>query len=219
MIKTEANGRRGRPVVEALMASAGMILFAFFSHQGLPWTIISGCGLLLMVVAIEHSFRSATCLTVLFGLSQFSYRVVLFVAVGCAIGAGFGVLYRISQGMPVLPTGGLEAFVGVACLIGATEELLYRGWVQGRLGMLGWPAAVVLAAAAHAAYKTALFAWPPEPMHINYSFVVLWTFVGGIIFGLIREFSGSVVPLMLAHATFDLLVYGAVAGAPWWVWT
>jgi membrane protease YdiL (CAAX protease family) len=219
MFEPEANKRQERPVAEALAASAGMVLFAFFSHQGLPWTIISVVGLLVTAVTIEQSFRSATSMAGLLGLSQFSRRGVLFAAVGCAVGAGFGVLYRISQGMSVFPASGLEAFVAVACLIGATEELLYRGWVQGRLRVLGWPAAVVFAAASHAAYKTALFAWPPDPMYINYSFVALWTFVGGIIFGLIREFSGTVVPLMLAHAMFDLLVYGAVARAPWWVWT
>jgi membrane protease YdiL (CAAX protease family) len=56
-------------------------------------------------------------------------------------------------------------------------------------------------------------------MYINYPFVALWTFVGGITFGLIRELSSSVIPPILAHAMFDLLVYGAVARAPWWVWT
>jgi membrane protease YdiL (CAAX protease family) len=219
MFEVEVTKRRWRPVVEALSASVGMVLFAIFSHQGLPWTIISACGLLVAAVAIEQSFRSATCPVALLGFSQCSHRVVLFAAVGCAIGTGFGLLYRISQGMPMLAAGGPEIFVAVACLIGATEELVYRGWVQGRIRVLGWPAAVVFAAAAHAAYKMALFAWPPELMDINFSFVALWTFTGGIIFGLIREFSGSVVPPMFAHMTFDLLVYGAVASAPWWVWT
>lgn len=213
------NERRWRPVVEALSASVGMVLFALFSHQGLPWTIISAVGLLVTAVAIEQSFHSATSIAGLLGLSRFSRRGFLLGVVGCVVGTGFGVLYRISQGMPVVPVGGLEAFVAIACLIGAAEELVYRGWVQGRLRVIGWPVAVVFAAFAHAVYKTALFAWPPEPMYINYLFVAVGTFVGGIIFSLIRELSGSVIPPMLAHAMFDLLVYGAVARAPWWVWT
>jgi membrane protease YdiL (CAAX protease family) len=219
MLEREVNERRLRCVVEALSASAGMVLFAIFSHQALPWTIASAAGLLVTAIAIEQSIRSATSIAGLVGLSQFSHRGVLFTAVGFSVGIGFGVLYRISQGMPVFPAGGVEAFVAVACLIGTAEELVYRGWVQGRLRVLGWLAAVVLAAFAHTAYKTALFAWPPEPMDINYPFVALWTFVGGIIFSLIRELSGSVIPPMLAHGMFDLLVYGAVTRAPWWVWT
>jgi len=219
MFESETNERCGRPVLKALMASGGMILFAFFSHQGLPWTILGACGLIVTAVAIERSFTSAHPLLELFGLTGLSRKVILFAAIACAIGAGFAILYRISRGMPRLPTGCPEAFVAVACLIGATEELIYRGWVQGRLRVLGWPAAVILASIAHAAYKTALFAWPPEPMDISYLFVALWTFLGGIVFGLIRELSRSVIPLMLAHAMFDLLVYWAVAHAPWWVWT
>jgi hypothetical protein len=39
-----------------------------------------------------------------------------------------------------------------------------------------------------------------------------------VIFGLLRQVSGSVAPSMVAHAAFDLLVYGALARAPWWVW-
>jgi membrane protease YdiL (CAAX protease family) len=45
-----------------------------------------------------------------------------------------------------------------------------------------------------------------------------WTFVGGVVLGLLRQISDSVVPPIVAHAVFDLLVYGALVRAPWWVW-
>jgi membrane protease YdiL (CAAX protease family) len=56
-------------------------------------------------------------------------------------------------------------------------------------------------------------------MAINYSFILIWTILGGVAFGLLRECSGSVLPPVFAHAAFDLVAYGTVAEAPWWVWT
>jgi membrane protease YdiL (CAAX protease family) len=211
--------RSGRPVIEVLAVAAGMVVFALFSHRGLPWILVGVGGFLLAAAAIERSLRSATHPAALCGLGGFSRKLILFAAVGCVIGAGFGLLYRNWQEMSLFPKGRLEAFAVVACLVGATEELVYRGWLQGRLRALGWPVAVVAAAAAHAAYKSALFAWPPGPMDIDLAGIGLLTAAGGMVFGLLREFSGSVVPAVLAHAAFDFLVYGALARAPWWVWT
>ncbi len=211
--------RQSRSLIEALVASAGMVLFALLAHQGLPWIIAAALGLLATAVAIERSFHPTSRPLTLLGLSKFSLRTALLAPAGCAVGAGFAVIYRIWCGMSALPSEGLQAFVVFACLIGATEELLYRGWVQGRLRMLEWPAAVVLAAVAHAAYKTALFAWPPSAMAIDHSSLALWTAVGGAVFGLLKESAGSVTVPMIGHAAFDLMAYGAVAHAPWWVWT
>jgi membrane protease YdiL (CAAX protease family) len=155
----------------------------------------------------------------LLGLDRLSWETVLFAFVGCALGGGAGIIDRGRLGLPLLPVSGLEVFAGMACFIGATEELVYRGWLQGRLRAFGWPVAVVAAAAAHAAYKSALFAWPPGHSEINCGVIAGLTFAGGLVFGLLREFSGSVAPPMVAHAAFDLLVYGALARAPWWVWS
>lgn len=204
---------------ETLAASVGMVVFAALSHRGLPWIVFGVGGLLAAAAAIEQSFRSADSPASLLGLCGPSRRALLFTAAGCAVGAGLGLLYRTRMGMRPLPVGGLTMFVALACVVGATEELVYRGWMQGRLRVFGWPAAVMGAAVAHAAYKTALFVWPPELMNLPLVVLATWTAAGGIVFGLLREFSGSVVPPMLAHAVFDFLVYGAVARAPWWVWT
>lgn len=63
--------------------------------------------------------------------------------------------------------------------------------------VLGWPAAVILAAVAHTAYKMALFAWPPIAISIDYPFVALWTIAGGVIFGQTRDFYAIVIPSSL----------------------
>jgi hypothetical protein len=49
-------------------------------------------------------------------------------------------------------------------------------------------------------------------------FAIVACLIGGVIAGLLRQSSGSAIPPMAAHAAFDLIVYGALARSPWWVW-
>ncbi len=195
-----------------------MVVFAVCSHQHLPWIGLGVAGLLVAVGAIERSLRRTPGAAALLGVDGFRWKAARFTFVGLVAGVILGALYRLELELPLLPGGGWGAFVGLACLVGATEELVYRGWLQGRLQPWGAFAAVMAAAAAHAAYKSALFAWPPAPSAVNGVIVAGWTFVGGVIFGGLRQVSGSVLPAVAAHAAFDLLVYGAVVHAPWWVW-
>lgn len=179
---------------------------------------VSAGGLLIAAAAIGWSQSGAARPAAELGLDAFRPKTALFSVAGILIGAGGGLWHRSALGIALQPSEGVEAFVAVACLIGATEELIYRGWLLGRAQALGWPAAVVIAAVAHAAYKTALFAWPTGPVPIDLAGIALWTIAGGIVLGLLRVFSGSVVPPLLAHAAFDFVVYRSVADAPWWVW-
>jgi len=209
---------RVRPIIEVFSVSLGMVLFALFVHRGLPWIALSALGLLIVAATIGTSLRLLPRPAELLGLAGLPRQPILYFVVGGLIGAGGGMLHRHNLGLPVWPTGGVEAFAAVACLIGAAEELLYRGWLQGRAQILGRPAAIVIAAIAHASYKTALFAWPTTPMAIDYAGIALWTLIGGTLLGLLRANSENVAPSMFAHAVFDFMVYGALAYAPWWVW-
>jgi membrane protease YdiL (CAAX protease family) len=206
-----------RPVFEATAASAGMVLFALFAHTTQPLFLLAIAGLILTTLAISGSFRSTESLGSLFGLTGLSRPVVWWSIVGFAVGAGLAILFRLTSDRPLLPSG-FEQFVVVAAAIGAAEELFYRGYVQGRLSRLGWPAAVILAALAHTAYNTALFAFPPEGLVIQYSTLALLTLLVGTAFGLTRHLCGSVLPALTAHVLFDILVYGDWGQAPWWVW-
>jgi membrane protease YdiL (CAAX protease family) len=194
-----------------------MILFGLLSHRGLPWIALGAAGLLSAAFSIRHSIVSPKDIPPLVGLSG-SWKVLIISLAGCTVGVGLGAYYRFSSGMTFLPGPALQPFAFAACGIGAAEELVYRGWMQGRLRVLGRPAAVLLSAAAHTAYKTALFVLPPSPVSVDFlSFVVL-TFSVGTLLGLSRELSRSIYPAVAAHAAFDLVVYGAAAQAPWWVW-
>jgi membrane protease YdiL (CAAX protease family) len=208
-----------RPVAEAGAVSAGLVLFALTVHSGLPWVLAGAVGLAVAAIVIGLSLRATVSRSPRRPLAASARQAgrLTWLAVGLIFGGGLGVTYRVVWGLPALPVG-LEAFVIVACLVGATEELVYRGYVQGRLRVLGWPAAVVLAAVAHTAYKTSLFVLPASPVDIDFAFLATWTLAGGIVFGLLREFSRSILPPVAAHAAFDLVVYGAMVQAPWWVW-
>ena len=194
-----------------------MVVFALVSHQGPPWIVLGAIGLLLTAATMGRQLRRIPRPAALLGLERLPRRAALFGALGAVIGIGAGILHRKGLGMSPWPAG-VGPFAVVACLIGATEELVYRGWLQGAARPLGWPAAVVIASVAHAAYKTSLFAWPFGSVAIDFVGIGLWTILGGTVVGLLREFSGSVVPSMVAHAGFDFVVYGALTHAPWWVW-
>ena len=194
-----------------------MVLFALFTHRPWPWFLFAPCGLLVTATALWLSFQSTASPGRILGLSSLSRRIVLWTVVAAGLGAGCGILFRSVGVRGLLPTG-LGSFVVVAAAIGAVEELLYRGYVQGRLVRLAWPLAVILAAAAHTVYKSALFAFPPEGVAIALGSLAVWTFLGGAAFGLTRHFSGSVLPPLAAHVLFDIIVYGDSTQAPWWVW-
>jgi membrane protease YdiL (CAAX protease family) len=215
----EREGEQRRQALGVVVAApAGMVVFALLSHRGGLWIVPGALGLLLAAGTIARHLRRVPRPAALLGMDRWPPKPILLCVLGVVIGAGTGALHRVNLGLPLWPVGHLGAFVPFACLIGATEELLYRGWLQGALRPHGWLAAVAIAAVAHAAYKTALFAWPPESMTIDLTPIGLWTTAGGIVFGLLRQLSGSVWPPLLAHAAFDLIVYREAAHAPWWVW-
>jgi len=195
-----------------------MILFGLLSHRGLPWIAMGAAGLLAAAFCIQRSIASLRGIPPLFGLSG-SWKALIISLAGFAVGVGLGAIDRFSFGTAPLPGLAFQPFAFAACATGAAEELVYRGWMQGRLRVLGWPAAVLISAAAHTAYKTALFALPPFPVNVYYPSLVVFTFTVGALFGLSREFSRSVYPAVAAHVAFDLMVYGAMAQAPWWVWS
>jgi membrane protease YdiL (CAAX protease family) len=131
-------------------------------------------------------------------------------------------VYRWALGEACLPTS-LHWFAWVAVGIGAAEELLWRGWVQGTLARpFGAYVAVLAAAGAHAAYKTALFVLPPDgtARQSAGSLIVMAvvTLGFGSVLGAIRVRQGTIAAPLAFHVLFDLLVYGDRTTAPWWVW-
>jgi len=196
-----------------------MVIFALTRARDWPWSAAGAIGLLGAAIPIGRSLARTANPSTMLGIQGGRPLPWLVAIAAIAIGAAAGAYHRQGLGLPLWPAGGLEWFVIVACLIGAMEELLYRGWLLGRASAFGPVAAIVIAAAAHAAYKAALFTGPLAPASIDLPSMALWTFAGGIVLGALRVYSRNVLVPVLAHAAFDFMVYGAVAHAPWWVWS
>ncbi|MBL7139933.1 MAG: CPBP family intramembrane metalloprotease [Planctomycetes bacterium] len=282
---------RRRALAEAGLAAAGMAAFALLRSARVAGGMAAAGGLALVAGAFYLSLRSGWSPAMMLGFVPASRRTWFLTIVGVALGVGLGVAFRWVW-MPDLFPETLTAFVWTAAAIGAAEEVLYRGYVQGRLtaaanavpsplmgegkgegdagmvprpalpgrdasdggdldkahgrtrpavarasevppcgpaglsgretpwfrGLAGMTVAVVLAAGAHTVYKTALFAWPPEGVAVDYTFLVTWTLLGGAAFGLVRAWAGNVWPALAAHVAFDMIAYGDAVRAPWWVW-
>lgn len=209
---------RGRIGAAIAVVAIGMAVFALLSHQGMPWLLGATAGLGAAAAGILWSGFGGERPAATLGLHAFAGRAALGSLAGLAFGAGAALWHRYAMDLPLFPPAGLPAFVAVACTIGATEELIYRGWLMGRARVFGWTTAILIAAAAHALYKTALFAWPPEPSAFDLMRMATGTFAGGIVLGALRAASGSLAPALIAHVAFDFIVYRTYAAAPWWVW-
>jgi membrane protease YdiL (CAAX protease family) len=227
--------RQGRGIAlrEAGMAAGGMCLFALFAQSGLPRVLLAACGLAAALFAIFRSMRTEPSPAALFGFSPFAWKAAGCAAFGLVLGGAMAGLFRWNSGLSILPRG-IGSFAPVAACIGIAEEVLYRGYIQGRLGRLGAAPAVGGAAVCHAAYKCALFALPAlaarssdlrpalNPAEwagrTDFGFLAFYTFLGGLALGALRQYSRNVVPPLAAHAAFDVVVYGELARAPGWVW-
>ena len=77
--------------------------------------------------------------------------------------------------------------------------------------------ATLVAASSHTLYKTCLYLFPPGGVHPDIRGLAFWTFAGGLLFGVMRARLGGFLVPTLAHALFDVVVYGDSRNAPWWV--
>jgi membrane protease YdiL (CAAX protease family) len=134
-----------------------------------------------------------------------------------AIAAVLALLDRYLENMPLFPAT-LGWFVLLSMLIGAVEELVFRGLVQGIAAKWHVNGAIWLSAICFAAYKAMLFLRPDSFNEANPLLLFLITLPAGVLLGYARKVSGSLWPPILAHMLFDLILYGDTLKTPWWVW-
>jgi membrane protease YdiL (CAAX protease family) len=206
------------PVSRALMAAASMCLFGLFVHSTYPLKALSAFGLCLTLMTLFNDLRAHSYPAALMGLDKFSKTVFVFLVYGSILGCALGMGYRWGYGMELF-SGTFGVFAPVAVLIGATEEILYRGYIQGRVHRFGPFKAAAFAALCHTAYKCSLFVFHNQPVDINMFLLGTFTFGVGLTLGILRERAGSLLPAVAAHVVFDIVAYGEYAQAPWWVWS
>jgi membrane protease YdiL (CAAX protease family) len=142
---------------------------------------------------------------------------LLFSFGGIVSGMLVAMLYRWHLEIGLVPRS-FQYFIIIAALIGAMEELVFRGFIQEHVKYLNGPFSILFSTLSHTGYKCCLFLSPMVANGINVFYLALWTFLFGLLFGTIKHFTNSILPSLIAHAIFDIWVYAEFINAPWWVW-
>ncbi len=206
---------RARSALPAAAFAAAMVAFALASRAQALMPL-RAASLILAAAALAMGTWRGRRPAALFGLRPLPRRRLPLLLGAVAVGAALAVAHRLARGAAPLPTD-LTWFALSAGGIGLCEELAYRGFVQGCLRGYGALAAALAAAGAHAAYKCGLFLAPGAVQRPDFLLLGGLTFVVGAGFGLARERLGGVAWPAAAHVVFDIISYGDLARAPWWV--
>jgi len=202
---------------EAILCSLGLMVFSYFIHHEYPLRLISFAGLLLASYFIGKNLRSYDELKKITGDFPSFKTGFLWFLIGITGGILFAALYRWHLDLTIVPKS-IYVFALVAALIGSLEELVFRGFIQEHVRRVNAPLSILFSTISHTGYKCCLFLSPVITVNTDIGFLAFWTFFASIIFGTIRHFSRSIIPSLVAHAIFDILVYAEFVNAPWWVW-
>jgi membrane protease YdiL (CAAX protease family) len=198
------------------VAVIAILLFASAIHREFPLNLIALLGLTGTALVIAFSTRKQGILE-LFGLDRIRKRALLYCLPALALGILLGILSRNSFNISLFPAR--VSGVGlVAPLVGAMEELIFRGFIQGHLRPIGRIFSIIYATAVHTSYKLLVILSLNMPLQFDFFYLVLWTFLGGLLIGSLKELSRSSLPPVIAHAAFDVVLYGGLATFPVWVW-
>jgi membrane protease YdiL (CAAX protease family) len=204
-------------LIEALFCSFALMVFSFFIHYKFPLLLISFAALIVPAWFFSRNLQSLSDLKKVIGKSASPKIAILYWIAGFLLGILLAIIYRRDLEISLFPKS-IHLFVIVAALIGCIEELVFRGLIQDYVKSINAPFSILFSTISHTGYKCCLFLSPIIAADIDIGFLALWTFVAGIIFGTIRYFSKSIMPSLIAHALFDVLVYAEYVNAPWWVW-
>ncbi len=190
-----------------------MAVFGYFSGNTIPAFIsLAVAALLIIIIAI----KSEDIISLL-GLHKKDNISIFWLLTGIIVGILIGIFYRFLYSESLFPiTLGIVAVAGP--IIGMTEELVYRGFIQGLYLKFHPTLGIIIASAGHAAYKGLLLASSSVGIFINIKSLILFTFIVGCLFGYMRFRSQQVYGAMLAHAAFDIIVYGDQLNFPAWIW-
>ncbi|WP_348813551.1 CPBP family intramembrane glutamic endopeptidase [Flavobacterium maritimum] len=209
--------RAQRAVLDALLCSLGLAIFAYLVTNPFPYKITALFPLLITAFIISRQIKSPLRTFKLLFENVSSLKIAIYTIIGIQMGLAAAMYHRGNLGMTVLPEA-FRSFALIAASIGILEELVFRGFIQGRLMLLNTNFAVLFAAFAHAFYKVCLFLSPAAPYQQDLTAFFFWSFAAYVALGLLRFYSKSMIPVIISHAVFDLIVYAEILEAPWWVW-
>ena len=206
-----------RRIRDASGVLAGILLFAIFIHDPWPLRFLSFCGLAGAAILIAFSIRHTPVLHA-FGILKPDRRIFLYAIPAILLGLLLGILTRHKFDLSPWPAT-IGSLALVAPSIGALEELVFRGYIQGQLLPAGRIFSLLYTTMAHTGYKLLVILTLSAPLQFDLFFLVLWTFLGGLAFSILRDLARSSIPPVIAHAIFDIMLYGGMSVAPVWVWS
>ena len=214
---SEISDNRIQHLIETTLALTGICIFALFIHGRPVHRMIALAALSVAAVVISLSISDGQSLLKYLGLSEFSKKIGVYSLIGLGLGILMALRCRSISNMALLPRT-LTVIAVVAPIIGITEELLFRGFLQGKLSGINIYTAVILPTFGHTLYKYLILRSLPVAIGIDFLSLVVFTFIAGLMCGVLRVLSKSIIPACVTHATFDILVYGGLSTWPVWVW-
>jgi membrane protease YdiL (CAAX protease family) len=206
-----------RALTGAIICSFALMTFSFFIHFEFPLKLISLSALVLAAYLLGsqlHTLQDLWRKTA----ESFTFTVPFFYSLTAVVcGILLAIFYRWFLGISMFPDS-IHPFVIIAALTGAIEELVFRGYLQEQVRSINGMFSILFSTISHTGYKCCLFMVPAAAAGIDIPNLAFWTFLFGILFGTIKHLSKSIVPPLLAHTLFDILVYAEFIKAPWWVW-
>lgn len=206
-----------KALIRSICLTGALWVFALFIHSPFPLKSLSIVGVILSSYFISTIYIQNRTNTFSIPFWQLRNSLLLTIAASLTISLLISMLYRYSIDLPIMPRY-LETYSVVFVLIGFSEEIVFRGIVQGEASLWNKSGAIVVGAAAHAGYKSLLFVLSNQSIDTNISNLFLLTFIAGLGLGFTRYRTESLWPCLLAHGLLDLWVYAEQSAAPWWVW-
>jgi membrane protease YdiL (CAAX protease family) len=168
---------------------------AGFQLIGWHWKPLLFLGMLGSLVAILYAF--ARCRSIRIPLADWGWRghrgVWLDISIGVLLGFMYPGLVSEVTNASLVSSMGVLGFLRGVVWTPIVEETLYRGMLYRYLrDRWRWPVAVVVSAAVFAAMHLPLSRAP-------------YALAGGIVYALLREWRGSLVAPIAAHAATSLL--------------
>jgi membrane protease YdiL (CAAX protease family) len=181
-------------IINAALCGSGLVAFSFFIHYEFPVRLLSFACLIFSAFIISRELKSWSVFKEIFGDIRLSGKFVLISLAAIILGFSLAALYSFTKGMPLILYS-LSGFSIVAVLIGTTEELIFRGFLQGYLKTVNVSFSILFGSFFHTVYKCCLFLAPVHAVKIDLVFLSTWTFVFGILFGILKQYSGSIFRL------------------------
>ena len=203
----------GRRVVFVAASIATMVLFGFLAgiNRTAAFIFLLATGVVIFTGSSRHGDPAH-----LFGIGTDGRNRLVWMLTGALTGFILSAYCRYHIGYSLIPAH-LTLTALAAPVTGMTEELVYRGFIQGMLSHRNRAVGVITASAGHTVYKVILLATAPVTGLFSIGSLAILTFVAGYLFGYFRVRSGVIYPAVIAHGIFDLIVYGDQP-VPSWMW-